>query len=267
MAHTNISIVGVGSMGGAIALACAKSADFSVTAINRTEARLHDLKKLTNSISVSTDYTSLQSADVVFLAVKPQSFEETSLLIKDAINKQALIISVMAGVSIQTISRSLGVSRVVRAMPNLGALHGESMTVWYGSGLTEHDKDFAHACFRLLGKELQVFDEDYVDKATAISASGAGFFAYIIEAYIREVESMGFTHIDATMLTLQTLHATNSVLHVGDTNPEEFRKKVTSKKGTTEAGLKILMKGTLSRVIRKTLLRAYKRARELSRGK
>lgn len=266
MEYKRISIIGAGAMGSAIVKACANDSSLSITAINRTKEKLEVLEKiLSGKVAVSTSYESLGDAEVVVLAVKPQSFPETVEIIKDKINTNALVISVMVGVRIETIQELLRVGKVVRSMPNLGTENKESMTIWTGKNINDKDILFIQNFFSLFGHQLYVENEDFVDKATAVTGSGPGFFAYVVEAYAKEVERMGFSHDDALSLTLATLNATNTILQNKKESPEEFRSRVTSKKGTTEAGLKVLMGRGLSKLFRKTLNKAYKKAKEFSK--
>ena len=261
-----ISIIGAGAMGGAIARAVAGSKKpWSLTVVNSHMEKLLALKKECQGISVAVDYNLLSDADVVILAVKPQIFPEVAKAIAPILSKNTLVISIMAGVSIKNISRALGAKRVVHAMPNLGAQFSESMTVWAGSGLTAADKKFASDFFVLLGEQIYVADEDMVNKATAVSGSGVGFFTYMVEAYITEATKLGFSAKEANQIVLQTLKATNTLLQKKDRTPAEIRAAVTSKAGTTEAGLTVLMGNQFSKILGQTLQKAYKRAKQLSK--
>ena len=263
---TNITIIGAGAMGSAIARAVASSGKpWDLTVINTHVDKLFALQKEYTNISVATYYTPLTTADVIILAVKPQTFPELAQMILPLINKKALIISIMAGVSIKTISRTLGAKKVIHAMPNLGAQFGESMTVWAGEALLPADKKFASMFFTLLGQQIYVADEDLVNKTTAVSASGVGFFAYFIEAYVAETIRLGFTVTQAELVVLQTLKATNTILQKREITPAELRVRVTSKKGTTDAGFSVLMKKEFQTILKKTLQAAYKRAKELAK--
>ncbi len=263
---THIAIIGAGSMGSAIARAIAHGEeDVTLTVIDRNTPKLNLLTKECGDISTTKTFESLGSADVVVLAVKPQGFSELANEIKKTINKNALVISIMAGVSIKNISKALGVKKVVHAMPNLGAQFGESMTVWAGEGLSTADKQFASIFFSILGEEMYVANEDLVNKNTAVSGSGVGFFAYMIEAYMAEVKALGFKEGESEQIVLQTLKATNTILQNRQYSPKELRERVTSKKGTTEAGLSVLMKKEFKNILKKTLTKAYSRAKQLSK--
>lgn len=264
-AKKHIVIVGGGAMGGAIARVVAgRSNIWKTTVIGLEVDKLRALKKVCPSLAVTTEYKSLADADIVILAVKPQSFPDLANSICSLVPKSALVISIMAGVSAISIKKHLGAKRVIRSMPNLGAQFGESMTVWTGTSLTAGDKAFANTFFALLGEHLYVSNEDMVNKTTAVSGSGVGFFAYIVEAYIAEAIKLGFTPKEANQIVLQTFKATNTLLQKKEKTPTELRVAVTSKGGTTEAGLTELMGKDLQQIFGRTFKKAYKRAKELS---
>ena len=264
----HICIVGAGAMGGAIAGALAIGAiknDWKITVIARHIEKLEPLKRAHRSIGISTTYDALAHADVVIVAVKPQSFDELAGEVAHVVNTKALIVSVMAGRSIGSIAKSFSNKRIVRAMPNLGAQFFESMTVWTGVGLSAKDISFTKKVLSSIGEELYVPSEDLVDKATAVSGSGVGFLAYVTEAYIHETESLGFSHTEAEHIVLQTLKATNTLLQKKEKTPEQLRVAVTSKGGTTEAGLSVLTGKAFTGLLQKTFKKAYQRAKMLAR--
>jgi pyrroline-5-carboxylate reductase len=266
MKQIHISIIGAGAMGGSIARAVGGSnMPWTLTVIDSSAEKLRSLKKAHKMISVSSAYDSLKAADVVVLAVKPQSFDELAALIKPVISKKALVLSVMTGRTIKNISKMLATPRVIHAMPNLGAQFGESMTVWTAGGLTSADKKFAGEFFSLIGEHLYVSNEDMVNKNTSISASGVGFLVYMVEAYITETIKLGFSEKEAEQIVLQTFKAANTLLQKKDRTPAEIRAAVTSKAGTTEAGLTVLMGKQFSKILSQTLQKAYKRAKQLSK--
>jgi pyrroline-5-carboxylate reductase len=265
----SIVIIGAGAMGGAMARAIAsdktRAGSWSLTVVDANEQKLADLKNADGIITVSTGYELLDTADVIVLAVKPQSFAELAAEIKPLVSKNALIISIMAGKSIATIAAHLGAKRIVHSMPNLGAQFGESMTVWCGKGLNADDKNFTSDFFSLLGEQIAVTNEDLVDKNTAVSGSGVGFFAYILEAYTVEVTNLGFNKKDAARIAMQVFKATNTIVQQKEKTPAELRAAVTSKGGTTEAGLTILMGKAFSSILKRTFQKAYLRAKKLSK--
>ena len=114
----------------------------------------------------------------------------------------------------------------------------------------------------LLGKEIFVKDELIINKATAVSGSGPGFFFYFVECWLKAVVSLGFDKKTAEEILLATIDGANDILQK-DKNASNLKKQVASRGGTTEAGLKVLERGDLTALLRETLRKAAKRASEL----
>ena len=102
-----------------------------------------------------------------------------------------------------------------------------------------------------------------IDKATAVSGSGPGFFYYLVNEWIKAASELGFNEYEAKLLILTTLDGANAVLQIGK-NPEELVTQVASKGGTTEAGLKILAEHKIKEMFTEVLQVAERRAKELS---
>lgn len=149
-------------------------------------------------------------------------------------------------------------------MPNLGARAGKSMTVWTSARVvSQKERRFVQKLFLFLGAEMFVKTEKMIDKATAVSGSGPGFFFYLVEEWLKAVEKLGFSQPDAEKLLFSALDGANALLQT-EKNPAELKKQVASRGGTTEAGLKILQKSHLSALWSKALRTAWQRARKLS---
>ncbi|MFH0815065.1 MAG: pyrroline-5-carboxylate reductase dimerization domain-containing protein [Candidatus Falkowbacteria bacterium] len=243
----NITIIGAGVMGNIFLNALKKAkANFRVKIVG------HDKDKL-----------SLQNEDLIVIAVKPQSFAELRAELHGLIAKKTVVLSIMAGVNMEKIKKGLGVKKVARAMPNLGARVGKSMTVWTCSPvLSAGEREQVKFILRLFGKEIFVKDESIINKATAVSGSGPGFFFYFVECWLKAIVSLGFDKKTAEEILLATIDGANDILQK-DKNASDLTAQVASKGGTTEAGLKALKKGNLTALLKKTLRQAAKRASEL----
>lgn len=227
--------------------------------------KLAQIKKEFPQVNISDNNVEAVSAsDLIVLAVKPQSFEELATEIKGKISKSTIVFSIMAGVSIDKISNALNVKKIVRAMPNLGARVGKSMTVWTCQELLDSDLVLVKKLLQSVGQEMCVQSEDFIDKATAVSGSGPGFFYYFIDSWIKAAMSLGFSEQEAKLLIMATVDGANEVMKI-DKNPMELIKQVASKGGTTEAGLQILSEANLEIMWQKALDNAYERAKMLSR--
>lgn len=208
------------------------------------------------------DYKSIcREADIILLAVKPQSFAELAEELRGNLGF-GTVVSIMAGVIIAKIKSSLGAKKIVRAMPNIGARANKSMTVWTSEGI--EDKSEINNLFRQVGESLYVENEKMIDKATAVSGSGPGFFYYLVSEWLKAATESGFVEEEAKLLLLTTLDGANKVLQQ-EKNLEELINQVASKGGTTESGLKILEKHKLKEMFLQVLRAAEERAKELSK--
>ncbi|CAN0597156.1 unnamed protein product, partial [Laminaria digitata] len=125
-------------------------------------------------------------------------------------------------------------------------------------------RDTVETLMQAAGTAVWVDDEDQIDRVTAVAGSGPGYVFEIARAYIEAAKELGFSDEQASDLVLGTLDGSiRMILETGD-NPENLRNSVTSKNGTTEAGLKALNgDGKLSDLLKATTESAYKRAIEL----
>jgi len=275
-----IGIIGYGTMGSAIAhqLALQKN-EFIVFVFDK------DKSKLANpaGANVSRDIKDLlQKSDTLILAVKPQDFDHVLREIKGH-SENKLIISIAAGISTKHIEHILGKSRVIRAMPSIGAKIAESVTcLCKGAFATDEDLELAQQIFYYLGT-TRIIDEGMMNAATAISGSGPAYIFYFIENSLldpenipeharhdlmrrleKAAEELGFSSEDAAFLAANTANASINLLHKTKLPAQELRKQVTSKGGTTEAALEILTKGgTWEEASRAALKRAEELARRL----
>ena len=174
------------------------------------------------------------------------------------------MLSIIAGVPISRIARELDHGEVVRAMPNTAAFVGEAMSVWTASAAVSGQGLAAVArVLGAMGRELQVHDEKYLDMTTAVSGSGPGFIFFLVEAFIDAAVAIGFRPEVAQELMLQTLLGSAKLARARDKSVAELREMVTSKGGTTAAGLQVLEDADVRKAIADAVRAAYERAKEL----
>lgn len=204
------------------------------------------------------------SADVIVLALKPQEFAAAAALMRGRLRDGQTVVSIMAGVTMDTLATALGHATIVRAMPNTPAAIGEGMTVW-AAALEVNDATRAQvgAIFAALGKEVPVENEKYLDMATALSGSGPGFVYLLLEAFIDAGVHIGFRRDVAETLALQTFLGSARYATETGKHPAQLRNEVTSPAGTTAAGLQVLEDAGIRGIIIDAIEAAYERSREL----
>lgn len=202
-------------------------------------------------------------ADIFILAVKPQSFVDMAVSIKIDLSAK-LIISIMAGISIEKIQLSLNCKKVVRTLPSLPLKVGKSMTVWKAdSALSEEEKSMARNILISFGEAIEVNDEDKIDLIGSISGCGPAYFAYLGEKMADFCVKNGFSSVDADKIARQTLIGTGELVKHSGWGLKELRERVSSKGGITEAAVNTLEENNFGEVFEKGVNAAVKRTGEL----
>lgn len=201
---------------------------------------------------------------VNLLTVKPQRIARVLQELKGAIAHESLVISIVAGAKIETISRELGTEHVVRAMPNTPAQIGAGITAWTCSdAVTDEDRTLVGQLLKALGTELYVETENMIDMATSLSATGPTYIFMVMEALTDAGVHLGFSREIAKELVQETMLGAVKFAMDSHKHPAELRNMVTSPGGTSAEAIYQMEKGTLRTVLSKAVYAAYKRAVEL----
>lgn len=219
-------------------------------------------------IRTTTDNAAAASdADVVVLSVKPQRLSEVMEGLK-SIKKDALVLSIIAGATIQKIGKALKHNAVVRSMPNTPGQIGEGITVWTSSpGTSEAQQEMARQILGALGDEVFVEDESYMDMATALSGTGPAYVFLFTEALIDAGVHMGFPRRIAEQLVLKTIRGSVDYYYHAERHPATLRNQVTSPGGTSAEALYYLEKAGFRTAISRAVWAAYQRSLELGKEK
>jgi pyrroline-5-carboxylate reductase len=208
------------------------------------------------------------SADVIILAVKPQVMAEAAASIAQvAASNGALVISIAAGVTINTMQSHLGVTApIVRCMPNTPALLGCGASGLFASAsVSQEQKQYAQAILAAVGIVSWVASEEALDTVTALSGSGPAYFFLMMEAMIDAACELGLDRETATQLTTQTALGAARMAQESDVDLVELRRRVTSPAGTTERAIISLEDDQLRNVIARAMQAAQDRAAEMAR--
>ena len=207
------------------------------------------------------------TSDLIVLAVKPQDTAKLFESLRPHVHDQQVFLSIMAGVTIQTIQTALGVSKVVRAMPNLPAQVGEGMTVYTSSAeVTRLELVMVQNLLATTGKNIYVEREEMLDAATAVSGSGPAYVFYFMRAMMQRARTLGFSESEAELLVLQTFAGGISLYQANNLNCDTWIARVSSRGGTTEAAMKCFDAAQLDAAIASGLQAAFDRAVELGKG-
>ena len=239
----------------------------NIIASGPREERVTELNKKYKIKAVTDNASAASQADIVVLSVKPQRLSEVMKGLSK-IRADALVLSIVAGASIQKISRALKHQAVVRSMPNTPGQIGEGITVWTASARTSKEqREMARQILGALGEEVFVEDESYLDMATALSGTGPAYIFLFTEALIDAGVHMGFPRRIAEQLVLQTIKGSISYYHQAERHPATLRNQVTSPGGTSAEALYYLEKAGFRTAISRAVWAAYQRSLELGKEK
>jgi pyrroline-5-carboxylate reductase len=262
-----IAFLGAGNMASALIRGALASGQLAPGNVGATDVRREATMVLERDLAIRVFATNLDAcawADVVVLAVKPQVLPGVLAELRGKVTDKQLVISIVAGVSTERISQSLGSNiRVVRSAPNTPAMVNAGATALSKGALAdEADLDLAESLFAATGIVVRV-EERLLDAVTGLSGSGPAYVFLAIEALSDAGLREGLPRDVATKLAAQTLlGAAKMVLTLGE-HPAKLKDMVTSPGGTTIAGIAALEREGLRNALHAAVEAAAARSREL----
>jgi pyrroline-5-carboxylate reductase len=206
----------------------------------------------------------LEIAHVIFIAVKPHHSESLFAEMRPHLNDQQIIVSLMAGVTMGSIMEHTGVSKVVRAMPNLPAKVSKGVTAFTETAAVSKIEQMAiRELLDSTGTAIHVENETYINKSTGISGSGPAYVFYFMQSMMDASMKMGFSKVDSKILVSNTFEGAVELFKNSDMATSGWIDKVTSKGGTTEAAIDSMKDNNVSMLIKNAAYKAFERAVEL----
>ncbi|MEC1290828.1 pyrroline-5-carboxylate reductase [Bacillus mojavensis] len=262
-----IGFVGAGSMAeaminGFLQSGITKPENIYIT--NRSnEERLNELKEMYGVRPCRDKSEFFTQTDIVVLAFKPKDAAESIDSIRPYMKAQ-LVISVLAGLTIETIQHYFGRKlAVIRVMPNTSAAIRKSATGFSVSAeASQDDITAAKALLETIG-EATLVEEQHLDAVTAIAGSGPAYLYHYIEAMEKAAQKVGLDEETAKKLILQTMAGATDMLLQSGKQPAQLRKEITSPGGTTEAGLRALTEARFEEAIIHCIEETAKRSAEI----
>lgn len=206
----------------------------------------------------------LPEADVIFVAVKPYHASDLFAHMKSLVGKDQIIVSIMAGVTLDSMVNELGLTKIVRAMPNLPAQVGKGMTSYTATDdVSRVELLTIGGLLDTTGKSIPVSNERFIDASTGISGSGPAYIFYFMESMMDAARDMGFTDKTAKMLVSSTFEGAVELFKQENISPKSWMDRVASKGGTTRAALDSLEDNNVHEKIHEAAFAAFKRAVEI----
>ena len=266
-------ILGAGKMGGSLLKGLIDNAelDFDIVVVephlNSDNSDLIKKNKIKHYDSIRDIKD--PNFDLILFAVKPQVIEVVCSDVLENLNQRKAfsIISILAGTKAKTFESHFENSQVIRSMPNLAASVGSGITALYANESTDKlFKTIAGKIFSGVGEIIWVDNEDIMDVITATSGSGPAYYFFLTECLSFVAQEMGLNPIDADKLSRQVAIGSSDIMKASNDSLSNLREKVTSKGGTTEAALEVLMSPDKEffNIFRRAVNKAYKKSKELS---
>ena len=263
-----IAFIGGGNMGEAILAALIRqeiSTPSEICVHDASAERLEYLKQKYAVVTADCNSAAIAGAEVIILAIKPQTLGQVGTELAGKIEKGQLVMSIIAGKKLSTLGAALRCESIVRAMPNTPAQIGRGVTVWttLEKGVTPAQWGTAAAILNVMGKAIYVEHEKYLDMATAVSGSGPAYVFLFMESLTAAAVAIGLPEDIAAQLVQQTVAGSAEYAAVTNLDLAELRRRVTSPGGTTAAALQGLSDGQFDALIASAVCAAHTRAKEL----
>lgn len=269
-----ISFYGAGSMAEAIARGLihkqvAKPA--SISMLNRSnQERLAYLTKqygVVTSNQVEQKNKLLEEASIIVLAMKPKDAKDAITAIAPHLSEKQLLVSVIAGLSIETIQMLLGFAApIARTMPNTSSSIGYGATgIAFSDEVSEEQKQQVLMMFEAVGT-VSVIPEEKMEILTGVSGSGPAYVYFMMEAMIAAGMEGGLSPEQARELTIQTVLGAAVMMRETGEDPAKLRADITSPNGSTQAALDVLREGGFTETVKAAVRRAEERSREMGQA-
>lgn len=265
MDHPKVAILGAGSLGAILANGLVRAGwrTADITLVARRQERVEELERETGISTVTSLTGGIAGADVVVIAVKPKDMAVVINAIAESLQPDQIVVSLAAGVELETISETLPDQPLIRAMPNTPAAVDMAMTaISPGSNATSDHIALARSVFGAVGETIEL-SEDLLDAVTAVSGTGPAYVFLLAESMIEAAIREGLPHHAAEKLVHQTIRGSGELLSTSDKSAFRLRGQVTSPGGTTAAAMHVLDDGGFRSLMEDAVRAAASRSREL----
>ena len=266
-----ILLIGCGHMGSALLSAWHKKTSNIFSVVDPITHRVlrKNYKKKVSSYKSIDEIQNTQKFDIIILAVKPQlATKVMKKLIKLKYKKNVLFVSIIAGKKISFFKNFLPTNfHFVRIMPNMPSLVEEGVSCLVANkNVSKKNKNLITTLFNKVGETFWLNKEEELDKVTAISGSGPGYYFLFIDLFEKAAIKLGFNKKIAKELVYRTAFGSIKLLINNSLSAEKLTNNIAIKGGTTEAAIRIFKKNNqLKNIIDKAIKAAHKRAIELSK--
>ena len=256
-----IAFIGCGNMGGALARAAAKSPlTERLLRANRTQEKAARLAEELGA-EVCSNADAAREADVLFLAVKPQGLEAMVAGIRGELSarKRVLIVSMVAGWTLEELTALLGAHPVVRIMPNIPVAVGGGVTMLCASdAVTEQEKELVKELLAASGMVSEL-SEPLMEAASGVTGCGPAFAAMFVDALADGAVACGLPRKEAIAYAAQMMKGTAELLLYSGEHPDALRDRVCSPGGSTIQGVRKLEEGAFRAAVMNAVIATWEK--------
>ena len=269
LAGKKIGFIGTGKMGSALIRGICSAEIIPCSGIYASDVFEASLRELSESLHINVTQDNIEvvnNSDIIVLAVKPQILKTVLSSLKDTITRDKMVISIAAGVKLETIESELNEgTRVVRVMPNIAATVAEAASaVAQGKSASVEDADDVLRIFQSVGSAIAV-QENLMDAVTGLSGSGPAFIFPVIEAMADGGVYEGLDRSSALILAAQTVLGAAKMMLETNAHPGQLKDMVTSPGGTTIRGIYELEESGIRAAFMKAVIASSNRSKELGK--
>jgi pyrroline-5-carboxylate reductase len=261
-----IAIIGAGNLG--LSIAKGLITNNTITSLyltKRNTQSIEDWKEYGNVHITSDNQEAVKNSDILIFAVQPSHFENILSDIKGLLTEKHVLISTITGFKIERMEKVIGNDNyIIRSMPNTAISVGKSMTCLCSNEKGKSRLQLAEAIFNTLGTSI-VIEEEHMQAATVICASGIAFWMRLIRATTQGGVQLGFDAHEAMKMSMQTALGAASLLIETNSHPEQEIDKVTTPKGCTIEGLNEMEHQGLSSSLIKGIVASFEKINKISK--
>ncbi len=249
----NVTIIGSGNMGSALAKHLAK--DYSLTLCNRNKEKGQKVAKEVGARFLESPQEAVKEADWVILAIKPKDLHDFGSQV--SLTKNQILLSVLGGVSLDSLKQTFSKSCVVRMMPNTAVTTGKGIMGLAEDGMLDVEKkQEIEKMFSGIGHLFWIPDSK-MNAFAAFAASSPAFGFVIMEAMMESGIALGFSAIESRQITTAVFEGCVALLQASPKHPAELKLQIASPGGTTIAGLYALEAGGVRKAIFDAMFATY----------
>lgn len=241
----------------------ANGANFELHFYTPSLTRAEELAKKTGGSSYN-DISKMPKNSIHFIACKPQQFSDLASKLANHIEKDCIIVSIMAGITSETISEKLNSKNIIRIMPSTPSFVKQGISLWYETLNSSETKNLKKL-FEEISLVVELQKEEEIDLVTPITGCSPAYFFEMARLFENFLNERNFQHPKRREFIIQAFLGAAQYMKESDHSFEELRNQVTSKKGATEEVLNTLGNHGFSQMWTKALDRGVERSQELSK--